>query len=340
MRSPVTYGLQELFITIARELADKEDAGENISIEDFYSRFFDTMRDFVKKKLEFIKTELLRRCETPSLIMNYGDPFTRGATDKAESVFAGGSKYHMEIQAFTNFASFVNEFITVDELVFESKQYTLRELVVAMDANYEGYEEIRARMLAVEKFGSNSEHSNMHAGRLAKTLADIAVEPTREYLEKYGIFLGTSLQSDTWGIKWGSVFGASLDGRKKGEHFSQNVQPAPGSAKNGLTAVLSSVAKLPLDSYLTGALNLDISPKQFEGEKGIELFGKIMAAYFTSGGLQAQISAVSAEALEEAQRNPAEHMDLMVRVTGYSGIFVDMPEKLQNNIIERTKYNG
>jgi formate C-acetyltransferase len=53
-----------------------------------------------------------------------------------------------------------------------------------------------------------------------------------------------------------------------------------------------------------------------------------------------QISSVSAEDLKEAQRNPADHMDLMVRVTGYSGIFVDMPEKLQNNIIERTKYNG
>ena len=340
MRAPVTYGLQELFVNIARELAEKEDAGEDISIEDFYSRFFDTMRSFIKKKLEFIKTEQIRRNEHPSLIMTYGDPFTRGATDNVESSFAGGSKYHMEIQSFTNFASFVNEFIVVDKLVFEDKQYTLRELVSAMDANYEGYEEIRAKMLAIEKFGSNGKHSNKHAGRIAKTLAEIAIEPTREYLEKYGIFLATSVQSDTWGIKWGSVFGASLDGRKKGEHFSQNVQPAPGSVKNGLTAVLSSVAKLPLDSYLTGALNLDISPKQFEGEKGTELFGKMMEAYFTAGGLHVQISSVSAEDLKEAQRNPADHMDLMVRVTGYSGIFVDMPEKLQNNIIERTKYNG
>jgi formate C-acetyltransferase len=41
--------------------------------------------------------------------------------------------------------------------------------------------------------------------------------------------------------------------------------------------------------------------------------------------------------LIDAQENPDLHRDLLVRVTGYSGVFVDVPQKLQNDIIERFK---
>ena len=88
---------------------------------------------------------------------------------------------------------------------------------------------------------------------------------------------------------------------------------------------------------LSGALNLDVQPRAFEGEKGRELFAGILAAYFNAGGFHAQVSSVSVEDLLDAQLCPMKHRDLRVRVTGYSGIFVDIPKRLQDNIIDRMK---
>ena len=73
------------------------------------------------------------------------------------------------------------------------------------------------------------------------------------------------------------------------------------------------------------------------GEEGKTLFGLLLSTYFNRGGLHAQVSATRAEDLIDAQRHPEKHRDIRVRVTGYSGIFVDMSERLQKDIIERFK---
>ena len=93
--------------------------------------------------------------------------------------------------------------------------------------------------------------------------------------------------------------------------------------------------QLPLNRFNSGALNVDVNPKDYEGEEGLNIFSQILGEYFNSGGLHAQISAVSVTDLKDAQENPQNHGDLLVRVTGYSGIFVDIGKELQDNIIRR-----
>jgi pyruvate-formate lyase len=80
---------------------------------------------------------------------------------------------------------------------------------------------------------------------------------------------------------------------------------------------------------------LDIDANAFAGENGLHLFSALLAAYFNQGGLHAQVSTTTAEQLKKAKENPSEHRDLRVRVTGYSGLFVDMCERLQDDIIAR-----
>ena len=82
-------------------------------------------------------------------------------------------------------------------------------------------------------------------------------------------------------------------------------------------------------------MNLDVDPKQFAGEEGRALLGAMMASYFNQGGLHAQVSCTDLQTLLDAKQNPDAHRDLRVRVTGYSGVFVDICESLQNNIIDR-----
>jgi formate C-acetyltransferase len=144
-----------------------------------------------------------------------------------------------------------------------------------------------------------------------------------------------AIQSDTWHLKYGELYGATPDGRRAGKVFSQNTNPVEGVATNGITALLNSLLHIRAGEIASGALNLDIDARQFESEEQKEGFSVLLASYFNRGGLHAQVSVTDADSLRKAQISPDEHRDIRVRVTGYSGIFVDMCERLQNDIINR-----
>ena len=161
-------------------------------------------------------------------------------------------------------------------------------------------------------------------------------EKSRPYFERERLFLEPCLQSDTWHLKWGKIFGATPDGRLAGKPFSHNSRPSVGACKNGLTGMFNSLLSIPFENFMSGSLNVDLQKKDFEGENGLEIFSALLGSYFNRGGLHAQVSVNDANELIEAQKDPDSHRDLRVRVTGYSGVFVDICEELQNDIIERT----
>ena len=235
------------------------------------------------------------------------------------------------------FATVTDSMIAVDQLVMREKKLTLKELLAAVDANFEGCEEVLALCRNADKYGMDTSLSNEHARRLSHTASQLVIEKNRPYLEREKLFLVPCMQSDTWHLKCGITYGATPDGRLANTPFSQNARPSNGSAKNGLTAMFNSMLHLPSDGLLSGALNLDVNPNDFAGEHGKALFASLLATYFNLGGLHAQVTAVSATDLIDAQKNPHLYSNLRVRVTGYSGVFVDISKPLQDDIIERLK---
>ncbi|MBQ8440963.1 MAG: hypothetical protein IJX19_09900, partial [Clostridia bacterium] len=202
-------------------------------------------------------------------------------------------------------------------------------------ANFKGYADVLALCRRADKYGMDTPLSHKHALRLSHTASDLVIEKCKPYFEKQRLFLIPCMQSDTWHLKYGEDFGATPDGRLAAAPFSQNTRPSNGSCVNGLTAMFNDLLCLPRDGLVSGALNLDINPKQFDVAGGDEIFSSLLAAYFNQGGLHAQVSVLDAKDLLDAQRNPHLYRDLRVRVTGYSGIFVDICERLQNDIIQR-----
>ena len=148
------------------------------------------------------------------------------------------------------------------------------------------------------------------------------------------------LETDMQHIRLGREVGATPDGRRAGEPISENSSPNPGAAVNGLTAMLRSVAKLPLERIHSGALNVRLRPDWFAGEEGLDRLAGVLRTYFDLGGLQVQLSLADVETLREAQRCPERHRDLMVRITGYSAAFVDMTREAQEEIIRREEMGG
>lgn len=330
MRTNAAHGWPEDLMIVLRTLAGRDD----VTMEDVYRGFFQRMEEFVDRKLSHLAQELTVRKRRSAALLTFGDCFFADSLGKAEC-FSAGAKYHFELQSFQMFGTVADSFTAVDKLVFREKKLTLQQLLQAVDADYEGYPRILALCRNTEKYGSDTPLSNFHVKRLAETASTLVIEKSRPYLEQMGLFLVPCIQSDTWHLKLGETYGATPDGRRAHAPFTQNIRPANGACVNGLTAMLNAVRCLPDDGLLSGALNLDVDPKDFSGEAGHRRFGAILGTYLNRGGLHAQVTCADVQALRDAQEHPQMHRDLRVRVTGYSGVFVDICKKLQDDIIER-----
>jgi pyruvate-formate lyase len=73
-------------------------------------------------------------------------------------------------------------------------------------------------------------------------------------------------------------------------------------------------------------------------QEGLKKFSSLIRTYFDLGGNHVQINSISADTLIEAQRNPQEYRDLVIRVAGYSAYFVELDRKMQDDIISRTEH--
>lgn len=137
-----------------------------------------------------------------------------------------------------------------------------------------------------------------------------------------------SLERDnTWKVK------ATPDGRKDGEPFSENQSPTYGADKNGITALLKSLSKLPFEKTATGGLNLT-----FSQNVSSDILKALVVSYFELGGLHIGISVVNAETLKDAMKNPDKYKSLTVRLYGFSEYFVNLPKWQQIAVLNRTQY--
>jgi formate C-acetyltransferase len=140
-------------------------------------------------------------------------------------------------------------------------------------------------------------------------------------------------------VYFGSVVGAMPDGRKAGLPVSEGISPVQGADRHGPTAVFRSAAKM--DQVKTGGtlLNMKFAPGLVAGEDGLDKWAHLVRSYFRMDGHHVQFNIVTADTLLEAQANPEQHRDLIVRVAGYSDYFCDLPTELQNEIIARTEHH-
>jgi trans-4-hydroxy-L-proline dehydratase len=147
-----------------------------------------------------------------------------------------------------------------------------------------------------------------------------------------------NLLPTTCHVYFGSVIGATPDGRKAWQPLSEGISPVQGADRQGPTAVVKSASKM--DHTRTGGtlLNLKFTPQVLEGEDGIDKLSQLVRAYFKLDGHHIQFNVVKAETLKDAQQHPEQYRDLIVRVAGYSDYFCDLSKELQDEIIGRTEH--
>jgi len=310
------------------------DDGEITSIGDIYERFASLFR----KEMEGVCNQLRDRRENwekdgPG-ILRVDDCFLEGPIERARSWAHGGVKYPNIICAISSLATAADCFAALDELVFVSKKVSLGMLKRALRDNFVGQEALRQLCLNAPKFGQDDERADKHAVRVLNTILE-EIDNACRFGSDDEVCVFRCLETDMRHIGIGKGTGATPDGRCAGQPTSENTSPYPGSCKNGLTAMFNSVSRLPLNRINSGALNVRMQPQLAAGEEGLTKLASLLRTYFDMGGLQAQLSFADIEELRDAQINPERHRDLMVRITGYSAVFIDMAKHAQDEIIRR-----
>ena len=187
---------------------------------------------------------------------------------------------------------------------------------------------------ALPKFGNDIDEVDAYA----REAAYLYTRPMERYKNPRGGMFQAGLYPVSANVPLGAQTGATPDGRLAGTPVADGVSPAAGRDTNGPTAAASSVARLDHFIASNGTLfNQKFHPSALKGREGLESFVALVRSYFDQKGSHMQFNVVSREVLEDAQRNPQNHRDLIVRVAGYSALFTTLSRSLQDDIISRTE---
>lgn len=247
---------------------------------------------------------------------------------------SGGARYNTSYVQGVGMGTITDSLTALKHHVFEQQTLSLAEFIKAMKTNFETDAELHRRLRDdTPKYGNDDDRADQHLRRVFESYFGL-IDGRPNF--KGGHFR-INLLPTTCHVYFGSVIGATPDGRLGGEPVSEGISPVQGADRKGPTAVLKSAAKI--DQLRTGGtlLNQKFTPQLFENEADLDKIVPLVRAYFRMNGHHIQFNVVTAETLRRAQREPEKHRDLIVRVAGYSDYFCDLGLSLQNEIIKRTE---
>jgi len=253
---------------------------------------------------------------------------------KGQDYHDGGPRYTTNYIQGVGIGTITDALAAIKYHVYDQKTLSMGEFLAALKANFEGREPLRQTLLQkTPKYGNDDEYADAIMRSVFETYFEAVDGRPNTKGGKYRV----NLLPTTVHVYFGSVMGASPDGRKAGLPLSEGISPVQGVDRQGPTAVLKSAAKM--DHSRTGGtlLNMKFTPALLEGDDGLDNLTHLIRSYFRLDGHHIQFNVVDADTLRKAKARPEEYQNLIVRVAGYSYYFVDLGEALQNEIIARTE---
>jgi len=319
--------------------------------EEYRSGYLYEMESYedVKKAFEKLAGWMLR---WSSSMNNYAEheqyrlfPFpnlsisTEGCMESGKDVSEGGAKYNSYGGTATGVATAADSLTAIKWAVFDKKICTAKQLLVAVVSNWEGTENeaLRQRILHECPHYGNGDP---YADEAQKYLFDYYYNSTRGFHTKYCKTYKCGMFGAADHVPQGACTWATPDGRKTGEPLADATSPAQGRDVNGPTGVFNSMLSWDNSRFMDGiALNMKIHPSALAREGGIAKLRDMTKAYFDQGGVEVQYNVVDAKTLRDAQANPDNYHNLVVRIAGFSAYFVDMTDTMQEDIIRRAEHS-
>lgn len=291
-----------------------------------------------KANIEYIVPIFLRLCDNGQRVRDMKcsklvkSVYTDDCISRGVHMDAGGAVYNYGVVETAGLAVVADSFAALEKLVFTDKAVTLSQLEAAINDNYEGHDELRAKLMAAPKFGNDDDFVDSWA---VKILTHFWSELGKYNSIRGGKFLG-ACSLLTGGIDYGNDTRALPDGHRQGDPLGNSMGPRPGADVNGITSMLKSVTKLPLELGLGGTtLNVLVPCSETASAESKKKIADLFRTYLANGGQLAQITTASKESMLKAQKDPEHNRGLIVRVGGFSCPFVELGTTEQNEIISR-----
>jgi len=272
--------------------------------------------------------ETIKYCQQPFISASID-----GCMESGKDLTIGGAKYNFSSITSYGFATLVDSLFVIKKMVYEEKKISLLELVEILKNDFRDQEELRQKMINnYDKWGNDKDEID----EFAKKIWDLYCNEIVKHETMRGGRFNPGAYSMGLHVLMGFITLATPDGRKAYTPISNSLSPVNQVEKNGLTAVLKSVSKLNYELATNGvALNIRFHPLSVEKQEKLEKLYTLMQTYFKLGGMQVQPTVVSTETLKDAQKNPLDYPDLLVKIGGYNAVFVDLGSPIQNEIINR-----
>jgi formate C-acetyltransferase len=265
--------------------------------------------------------------------------FFRDCIENAKSLTQGGGNTVIASAVCIGIPNVIDSLCVVKQFVFDEKLFTMHELIGALGANWQGYEDMRTLIVKKGKFfGNDDETSNYVAQRLYSEIYEFLKDKTN--LFGYHWLIGDLIGYNVHHKWFGERTKATPDGRYDGEMLKFGLGQSGGHDREGLAALLNSIAKADPDAIGCGATvtNITIDEKLIKNDDNFEKTVDMLLTYFQNGGVHFQLTYVSKEDLIKAKCTPDDYKHLRVRVSGFSDYFVNLNEAIQDDVIARTEH--
>lgn len=244
-----------------------------------------------------------------------------------------GNKYNNYGFHGTGLSTAVDSLASIRKYVYNTKEVSKERMLKALSTNFEGEEELD-NMLRYEapKMGNDDDLADEIAVKLLNWYAD----SMEGHVNDRGGIYRAGTGSAMYYIWQAQNTQATPDGRQKGEEFACNYSPSLFSRLDGPISIIKSFSKPDLVRVANGGpLTIELTDTMFRNEESIQKTAQFVKTFIDLGGHQMQINAVNREKLLDAKKHPENYRNLIVRVWGWSGYFVELDECYQNHIIKR-----
>jgi formate C-acetyltransferase len=303
--------------------------------EEFYQQFEQQLEWFIHIKLEGnrkIESLFAEWMPVPFLSL-----FIADCVQNAEDYNAGGARYNTTYVQGVGLGSITDSLAAIKKWIFDLNGVSANQLIESLEKDFVGHEMLRSKLIYdTPKWGNNDSEADQYALRVFESFFTLVDGKPNN---RKGFFR-INLLPTTSHVYFGSVTGATPDGRLAYQPLSEGISPVQGADIKGPVAVLQSAGKL--DHVRTGGtlLNQKFAPEFFNSDEAYQKLVQLIRTYFRLDGHHIQFNVVEAETLRNAQKNPELYRDLIVRVAGYSDYFNDLGVDLQNEIIARTAHTS
>ncbi|HJP27602.1 MAG TPA: pyruvate formate lyase family protein [Dehalococcoidia bacterium] len=268
--------------------------------------------------------------------------FAAAIEDCLEEASPTAARYAINGKILAQVGNAADGLAAIKQLIFDERSLTWTRLRNAMEADFEGYESLYQILKnKTAKFGNDNDYVDLIAKEVSEFFCD-GVHDRSHNTEGPGGKWAPGFMS--FGIHKKSAYGASPDGRKMGELTANSFSPAVGMDTSGPTAVLRSVAKVDLDRAGHGSvLDIALHSAIVRGDDAFEKFVALLTVFLKMPSvITLQVNIIDRDTLLKARDNPdnPEYRSLIVRVWGFSAVFVDLPPGLQDHVLGRTQHGA